>query len=194
MGCGGLCGTKPGVKPACGDCAHSQYQNARAAAWSSFLNPWAEPVSYPPVGANPYDESLGLSGGDLSLNKNSYQPPITGGTTSTGGGIPAGAWGAIDAGISALGQFGQTLSNNDIERQRINAQAAAAAAGASDAVISALGGRAPQYTQSNSTAPGDTVRYGSGGGSSGSSSTPWLIAAGIGAALLLAKGGKGLRL
>lgn len=187
MGCGGLCGVKPNVahKP-CDDCS-------AAAAWGSFFNPWGPQRVYPPVGANPYDEATGLSGGNLSLDKNSYQP-ATSTTTSTGGGIPAGAWNAIDTGLVALQQFGTTLSNNDVERARIRAQADAAAAGASDATIAALGGRAPQYTTSNLNAPGDSVRYGTGGGGSSSSSAlPWLVAAGLAAAVLMG-GKRGLRL
>lgn len=193
MGCGGLCVTPPANAArkrggaCCDDCARDK-------AWQMAFNPWAATELYPPVGANPYDESTGFAGGDLSRDKNTLAPAGTFGPTSTGGssGIPQGAWNTIDAGIAALGAFAGTLANNDVERARIAAQRDAAAAGASDAVISALGGRAPQYTTSNTTAaPGDRVYS---GGSSSSSSTPWLVAAAIAAAALLFRGKGGIKL
>lgn len=192
MGCGGLCVTPPANAArkrggaCCDDCARDK-------AWQLAFNPWAATELYPPVGANPYDDATGFAGGDLGRDKNTLAPAGTFPTgTSTGGsGIPAGAWNTIDAGIAALGAFGNTLANNDVERARIAAQREAAAAGASDAVISALGGRAPQYTTGSSTAaPGDRVYS----GSSSSSSTPWLIAAAAAALLLLSRKGGGIKL
>jgi hypothetical protein len=200
--CGGACALKPAGQSRCSSCSMNYRNQPRtrgripnpSTGWFQSWGPWTVGRA---TGLDDYSQYAGgfyggASAGLQGAATSDFQGTETPSSKSTGGGSSGGLDDAsasvINSGINALAGVIRTQQQADLERDRLQAQAAARR----DALASGYGadGLMPRYsdtaTNTNTTAPQLQT------GASAGSATPWILG-GLAIAAVTPPGQKFLR-